>query len=71
MAWWAENRRRSRSQWLIASLRHRELAVRRVAAEELSAALGETLGYVPEAPEAIREPAVQRWEVTLLSLIHI
>jgi HEAT repeat protein len=65
VAWWAENRRRSRSQWLIASLRNRELAVRRAAAEELSAALGETLGYVPEAPEAVREPAVQRWELTL------
>jgi hypothetical protein len=65
VAWWAENRRRSRSQWLLAALRHRDLAVRRAAAEELSGALGETLGYVAEAPDAVREQAVQRWETSL------
>jgi hypothetical protein len=65
VAWWAENRRRSRSQWLLAALRHPDVAVRRVVAEELTGALGETLGYSPDAPEKLREPAVQRWELTL------
>ncbi|MGO9831849.1 MAG: FrgA protein [Myxococcaceae bacterium] len=65
VAWWAENRRRSRSQWLLAALRHPEVAVRRLAAEELTSALGETLGYSADAPEKHREPAVQRWELAL------
>jgi Type II secretion system (T2SS), protein E, N-terminal domain len=65
VAWWAENRRRSRPQWLLAALRHPDVAVRRAAAEELTSALGETLGYSPDAPEKLREPAVKRWELTL------
>ncbi|HMK71707.1 MAG TPA: HEAT repeat domain-containing protein, partial [Myxococcaceae bacterium] len=65
VAWWAENRRRSRAQWLIAALRHRELAIRRAAAEELGAALGDALGYDADAPEPAREPAVRRWESAL------
>jgi len=65
VAWWAENRRRSRSQWLLAALRHPDVAVRRAAAEELTTALGETLGYSADAPEKTREMAVQRWELAL------
>ncbi len=65
VAWWAENRRRSRPQWLLAALRHPDVAVRRAAAEELSSALGETLGYAADASETLREPAVHRWELTL------
>jgi Type II secretion system (T2SS), protein E, N-terminal domain/HEAT repeats len=65
VAWWAENRRRSRVQWLLAALRHKDVEVRRAAAEELIAALGETLGYAADAPEKQREPAVKRWELAL------
>ena len=65
VAWWAENRRRTRPQWLLAALRHPDVAVRRAAAEELSTALGETLGYSPDAPESQREVAVHRWELML------
>jgi hypothetical protein len=65
VAWWAENRRRSRPQWLLAALRHPDVAVRRVAAEELTSALGDTLGYSPDASETTREAAVKRWELTL------
>ncbi len=65
VAWWAENRRRSRSQWLLAALRHKDVAVRRPAAEELTSALGETLGYSADGPEKTRELAVQRWELAL------
>jgi hypothetical protein len=65
VAWWAENRRRTRAQWLLAALRHRDVALRRTAIEELSAALGETLGYSADAPEKTREAAIQRWELSL------
>jgi HEAT repeat protein len=65
VAWWAENRRRTRPQWLLAALRHPDIAVRRAAAEELASALGETLGYSPAAPESQREAAVHRWELML------
>jgi hypothetical protein len=65
VAWWAENRRRTRAQWLLAALRHQDVTLRRAASEELSAALGETLGYSPDAPERTRELAVHRWELAL------
>jgi len=65
VAWWAENRRRTRAQWLVAALRHRQLAVRRAAADELTGALGDALGYAADAPEAEREQAVRRWEAAL------
>lgn len=65
VAWWAENRRRSRTQWLLGALRHPDVLVRRAAAEELSSALGETLGYSADAPEGTRELAVHRWELAL------
>lgn len=65
VAWWAENRRRTRAQWLLAALRHADVATRRAAIEELSSALGETLGYSADGPEKMREPAVQRWELAL------
>ncbi len=65
VAWWAENRRRSRTQWLLAALRHPDVQVRRAAAEELTSALGETLGYSADGPESTRELAVHRWELAL------
>jgi HEAT repeat protein len=65
VAWWAENRLRSRAQWLVAALRHSDAAVRRAAAEELASALGETLGYSADGHEAMRELAVHRWELSL------
>ncbi len=65
-SWWADNRLKRRSQWLYAALRNPDLAQRTAAAEELAAALGETLGYLPDAPPALREAAVQRWESALL-----
>jgi hypothetical protein len=66
MAWWAENRGRRRVQWLLAALRNPEPWLRSVAAEELAGALGNTLGYSPEAPEPERSVAIGRWEEALL-----
>jgi len=61
MAWWAENRSRRRVQWLVAALDNPEPWLRAAAAEELSAALGGSLGYAPDAPEPERAAAVARW----------
>jgi hypothetical protein len=66
MAWWAENRTHRRAQWLLAALRNPESWVRAAAIDELTAALGDSLGYLPDAPDAEREAAVQRWEAALL-----
>ncbi|HSP20514.1 MAG TPA: HEAT repeat domain-containing protein, partial [Myxococcaceae bacterium] len=66
MAWWAENRSRRRAQWLLAGLRNPEPWLRAAAAEELSRALGGTLGYAADAPEPERAAAVDRWEDALL-----
>jgi hypothetical protein len=66
MAWWAENKGRRRVQWLLAALRNPEPRIRSVAAEELASALGDTLGYSPDAPEPERALAIGRWETALL-----
>ncbi len=66
MAWWAENKGRRRVQWLLAALRNHEPWLRSVAAEELADALGNTLGYSPDALEPERTLAIARWEEALL-----
>jgi HEAT repeat protein len=66
MAWWAENRGRRRVQWLLAALRNPEAWLRSVAVDELAGALGDTLDYVPDAPERDRLEAIARWEKALL-----
>lgn len=62
MAWWAENKLHRRVQWLVAALRNSEPWLRSAAAEELADALGDTLGFGPDAPDVEREAAVVRWE---------
>jgi HEAT repeat protein len=63
--WWAENRGRRRSEWLVDALGHREGDTRAAAYEELSAALGDALGYGPEAPVEVRREAQVRWQRAL------
>ncbi len=63
--WWAEHRTRSRSEWLVAALRHPEVTVRLRALGELASALNDGLGYDPDAPAPVRERAVQRWEAAV------
>ena len=65
-AWWAENRTRSRSDWLVAALRHPEVDVRLSAIEELSKHLNDNLGYFADGPAEEREPAVRKWEGALM-----
>lgn len=63
--WWAENRGRRRADWLVAALRHEDLDLRLSAIEELSRAYDDSLGYVADAPPALREAAAARWEQRL------
>jgi len=63
--WWAENRGRRRSEWLVAALRSPDLDLRLAAFEELSNALGETFDYQPDAPAEAREEATRLWESAL------
>lgn len=63
--WWAENRSRRRSAWLVDALSHRESETRAAAYEELTSALGDSLGYSPEAPPEQRREAKERWERAL------
>jgi HEAT repeat protein len=66
MAWWAENKLHRRVQWLLAALRNSEPWLRSAAAEELADALGDTLGFGPDAPDVERDAAVARWEKALM-----
>lgn len=59
--WWAENRGRRRSEWLVEALGHREGETRAAAFEELTSALGDALGYSPEAAPEQRRAAQQKW----------
>jgi len=63
--WWAENRERPRSQWLVAGLRHPELDVRLASIDELAAAFGDKLGYLADGPVVEREAAAHRWTAKL------
>lgn len=64
-AWWAENRTRSRGEWLVAALRHPELDVRLSAIEELSRVGNDNYGYFADANPRDREGAIKKWEAAL------
>ncbi len=64
--WWAENRNRTRGEWLVQALRHPELDVRLSAIEELSRPLNDNLGYLADAPVQAREAAARKWEAALV-----
>jgi hypothetical protein len=59
--WWAENRERSRAEWLVAGLRHPDLDIRLASIDELNAAFGEKLGYLADAPQLELEAGAARW----------
>ncbi len=60
-AWLAANRDRSRIDWMIDSLEHRDPAVRRWAAVELHRVTGNRLAFDPHGDEADRSAAIERW----------
>lgn len=63
--WWAENRERSRTEWLVAALRHKDLDLRLSAIQELAKAFNDGLGYFAYGPASERESAVKRWEALI------
>jgi HEAT repeat protein len=63
--WWAENRDRSRAEWLVAALRSEDAQLRFSAIQELSKAFNDALGYFADAPAHQREAAVRRWEALI------
>lgn len=59
--WWDKNRRRSRIEWLLEGLGHKDPQVRRSSVEDLRKATGEFFGYHHDLPRREREQARQRW----------
>ncbi len=65
-AWLEANGSRTRIDWMIDSLEHRDPAVRRWAAEELHRVTGQRLDFDPSAEEPIRAAGVERWRAWAL-----
>jgi HEAT repeat protein len=63
--WWADNRDKTRAQWLVAALSSKDAQSRFSAIQELSKAFNDNLGYFAEAPTHQRSPAVRRWEALI------
>lgn len=63
--WWAENRGRTRGEWLVAALRHPELEVRLAAIEELSKVMNDNYGYFADATPADRDAAARKWDAAI------
>jgi hypothetical protein len=59
--WWDRNRRKSRVEWLLEGLAHREADIRRSSVEDLRKATGEYFGFHHDLPKKEREAARQRW----------
>lgn len=64
-SWWAENRERGRTEWLVTALRHKDPDLRLSAIEELAQAFNDNLGYFADGPAAERQAAVKRWEALI------
>ena len=63
--WWADNRDKSRAEWLVAALVSTDAQLRFSAIQELSKAFNDNLGYFADAPAHRRAPAVRRWEALI------
>ncbi|MBL4684697.1 MAG: hypothetical protein JKY37_08925, partial [Nannocystaceae bacterium] len=60
-SWYAEHRERHRIEWIIESLRHKDLPVRQWAAHELSRITGHRIAFTPLADKRARDNAVRAW----------
>ncbi len=60
-SWWTKNKSRSRIEWLIDALSHRNTDARREAMEDLRSLTGEAFGYDHNAGKRKREAAKQKW----------
>ena len=60
-SWYADNGQRHRVEWIIDSLRHRDLPVRRWAADELIRVTGHRIPFSPMGDRRSRDVAAQAW----------
>ena len=60
--WLAASGERSRFEWLIEGLKHKDRGVRLSAAEDLERLTGESFGYFSDASPKERAQAVEKWE---------
>ena len=60
-SWYVDNRERHRIEWIIDSLRHKDMPVRQWAAHELSRITGHRIPFSPVADKRARESAVRAW----------
>jgi hypothetical protein len=60
-SWYAENRDRHRIEWIIESLRHRDLPVRRWAHDELIRVTGHRVPFSPLGDRQSRDVAARAW----------
>ena len=60
-AWWSKNREKSRIEWMIEGLAHKDAEVRRSAIEELRRITGEYFGYHHDLAPKERSEARHRW----------
>jgi hypothetical protein len=59
--WFEQNSQRHRIEWIIDSLRHKELPVRRWASDELVRVTGHRVPYSPMGDKEARDMAVEAW----------
>ena len=60
-SWWDENRGRSRIEWLLDSLGHRDEEIRRQAVDDLRTLTGESFDYNHDGTRREREDSRARW----------
>jgi HEAT repeat protein len=59
--WYGEQGRRHRVEWLVATLEHKDVAVRRWGYDELRRITGQNIPYTPTGEPREREAGVRRW----------
>lgn len=59
--WFEENGSHHRVEWIMSSLQHRDVAVRRWAADELRRITGQDIDFPAAAEQPLRDAALRRW----------
>ncbi len=60
--WWHQHSGRSRTEWLVMALRHRDFDIRLSAIDELVRAVNDNFGYYADGPLPEREQGARKWE---------
>ncbi len=59
--WYADNGARHRVEWIMSSLQHRDVAVRRWAADELRRVTGQDIDFPATGEQTLRDASLRRW----------